>query len=265
MKPKNPSSRRNYASSQASHAARRHAALMSKVAFVGFMSLASCLSAAGVQYQTDLATLTQEDYVPVSITYAEPLEMTAPTPVRLEYSSPARSRFANIPYGELLEEKAKRYELDPTLVIAMAYAESKFKPHVQSPVGAIGLMQVMPETAGDIVNKNKGIRAHCEEHGFPEELKSVNTAQLKQPDYNTEVGVCYARYLSNMYTFPKLMLAAYNAGPDNVRKYGGVPPFAETRDYVKRVTDARKEIEADPDAFGERVLAEKKPLKIALR
>ncbi len=231
----------------------------SKIALVGFMSLVSCLSAAGMQYQTELATIAEAPYTPVSIAYANPLEMTAPVPVRLEYSLPSipvkpRSRFANIPYGELLEQKAHKYELDPTLTVAVAIVESHLNHKAESHVGAKGIMQVTPDTAQKIRSKKGVIRSHCDEYGF-----NVPTNNLEHPDTNTELGSCYLSYLLDRYNgFTKLALAAYNAGPANVDKYKGVPPFTETRNFIQRVNTVRKGL-SDPTSY------EAKQLKIASR
>lgn len=120
----------------------------------------------------------------------------------------------SLPYGDEIEETAARHRLDGLLLAALVEAESSFLPDAVSPVGAVGLTQVMPATAAWLGGKG----------------------DLTDPDSNLELG---ARYLSRLiHRFDgnlELALAAYNAGPTNVLRYGGVPPFRETRSYVRKV------------------------------
>ncbi|MFM8268940.1 MAG: lytic transglycosylase domain-containing protein [Pseudomonadota bacterium] len=115
--------------------------------------------------------------------------------------------------NQRIKDAALRSALDPSLIKAVIQVESNFKSDATSVKGAMGLMQVMPKTA-----EAQGIR---------------------QPYHATEnlMGACdYLRTLINRYRGNlKWALAAYNAGPGNVEKYGGVPPFKETQAYVKKV------------------------------
>jgi cell wall-associated NlpC family hydrolase len=117
------------------------------------------------------------------------------------------------PYAELFQSAGKRYGVDPALLSAVAKAESGYRPGAVSPAGARGLMQLMPATARSL---------------------GVN------PDLPNQAVDGAARLLADhLRTFNgrvDLALAAYNAGPGAVRKYGGVPPYDETRTYVQRVT-----------------------------
>ena len=125
---------------------------------------------------------------------------------------------ATLPYGEHMGRVAQRFGLDPLLIAAIVATESSFRPGAVSPVGAQGLMQIMPETA-------MHLGAHPEE-------------DLLAPDpmRNLELGARYIRQLDRLYGGDlALVLAAYNAGPGNVRKFDGIPPFAETRNYVEKV------------------------------
>lgn len=116
-------------------------------------------------------------------------------------------------YDYFIREAADRYDLDPHLVKAVVEAESNFDSYAVSHRGAKGLMQLMPATAGDLQVKN-----------------SFNARQ------NIEGGCRYLRHLLDMFEGNiKLALAAYNAGPSNVKKYKSIPPFAETRNYVRSV------------------------------
>ncbi len=116
-------------------------------------------------------------------------------------------------YDYFIREAAQRYELDPHLVKAVVEAESNFDSYAVSHRGARGLMQLMPSTAGDMQVKN-----------------SFNARQ------NIEGGCRYLRRMLDMFDNNlHLALAAYNAGPSNVKKYKSIPPFAETKNYVRSV------------------------------
>ncbi len=119
------------------------------------------------------------------------------------------------PYGELIYETAKRYQLNPALIAAIVRAESAFDPMAESHKGARGLMQLMPATA--------------------RRLGSV-ADDLFDPEVNVETGVRYLAELAERYRNDiALILAAYNAGEGTVDRYRGVPPYRETRDYIRRV------------------------------
>jgi len=115
-------------------------------------------------------------------------------------------------YDGLIRRYAKKYGLEAALVKAVIKAESEFDPKAVSCVGAMGLMQLMPATAGDM---------------------KVNDPY--EPSDNIEGGCRYLRSLLDRFRTVDLALAAYNAGPENVRKYNGIPPFKETRGFVNRV------------------------------
>lgn len=118
-----------------------------------------------------------------------------------------------IPYGELIYEKAKKYDVDPALVAAVMEQESRFRPRAKSPVGARGLMQLMPRTGRWMGAKN-----------------------LYDPEQNVDAGVKYIKYLDKRFNGDlKKTIAAYNGGEGNVMRYRGIPPFRETRQYVKKV------------------------------
>lgn len=134
---------------------------------------------------------------------------------------------ANQAYDEIIEEAAAIYELDANLIRAVMQAESAFDPYVVSRAGAEGLMQLMPNLADEM---------------------GVNNAF--DPRDNIMGGVRYLKRLLVSHDGDiDLALASYNAGPGNVQRYGGVPPFRETRDYVrtiKQILAARKR-SADAD------------------
>jgi soluble lytic murein transglycosylase-like protein len=120
---------------------------------------------------------------------------------------------AEVPYGKLIYEKAKKYDVDPSLVAAVIEQESKFRPRAKSQVGARGLMQLMPRTG-----------------------RWMGARDLYDPEQNVDAGVKYIAYLDKRFHGDlKKIVAAYNGGEGNVMRYRGVPPFRETRQYVKKV------------------------------
>jgi soluble lytic murein transglycosylase-like protein len=146
----------------------------------------------------------------------DPEPVVAPTePVR-SVSQSRRRALESRPYAALIETVASKHGVDPALVHAVVEAESNYYPLARSPVGARGLMQVMPATAKDL-----GVRS---------------TRLLFDPQENLEAGVKYLKWLLERFNgdLPSA-LAAYNAGPGNVQKYDGIPPFRETEDYVRKV------------------------------
>lgn len=118
-----------------------------------------------------------------------------------------------LPYGDVISRVATEYRIDGLLLAAVVDAESSFDADVVSPRGAVGLMQLMPTTAADL--------------GFE---------TLHEPGANVRAGARYLSSLIQRYDGDlALALAAYNAGPGNVDRFGGVPPFRETDRYVKKV------------------------------
>jgi hypothetical protein len=124
--------------------------------------------------------------------------------------APARS------FDQLVEQVAGRYQIEPSFVRAVIKAESNYNPRAISPKGALGLMQLMPQTA-----------------------RRFGVANAFSPVQNLEGGVRYLRYLLDLYgkepQQSALSLAAYNAGEGAVGRFGGVPPYWETQQYLRRV------------------------------
>lgn len=150
----------------------------------------------------------------VDSTKLQPREVVA----RVVESSPSpasgpESRFLhNVDVNQVVEQTAKAHEVDPLLVHSVIKAESNYNPSAVSPKGAMGLMQLMPDTA--------------------RRFGAQNTFDVRQ---NIEAGVKYLRYLQDMFGKNQLALAAYNAGEGAVLRYGNVPPYRETENYVYRV------------------------------
>ena len=117
-------------------------------------------------------------------------------------------------YDDLITKAANKFKLDSALIKAVIKAESNFNHRAVSPVGAQGLMQLMPKTASDL-----------------------KVEDCFHPEKNIEGGARYLRYLLNTYKGDlTLALAAYNAGEKAVAKYNyNVPPYRETQNYIKRV------------------------------
>jgi len=120
-------------------------------------------------------------------------------------------------YDTIIHATASRHEVDPALVKAIVQAESAFDPRAVSRSGARGLMQVLPETA----------------------LRFAIT-NLADPRQNLEAGVRYLKHLLGLFDGNVIKaVAAYNAGPNTVRRYRGVPPYRETRGYLAKVMELR--------------------------
>jgi soluble lytic murein transglycosylase-like protein len=142
--------------------------------------------------------------------------------IRTTTKPPTGSRSSR--FDDLIQEHAVQNGLSPDLVRAVIQAESGFNPHAVSPKGAMGLMQLMPATA-----------------------RELGVANPFHPGDNIRGGVTYlARLMQRFKQNVELALAAYNAGPHKVERYGAVPPYRETRDYVKRITAAAPPVVVKP-------------------
>ena len=116
-------------------------------------------------------------------------------------------------FHPIIIQTATRYQIDPALVKAIIMAESGYNSKAISKNGAVGLMQLMPETA-----------------------QELNIEDIFNPKQNIDGGVRYFKQLVDQFNGDiKLALAAYNAGSKTVRQYKGVPPFKETQNYIKKV------------------------------
>ena len=132
-------------------------------------------------------------------------------------------------YEQIVRGHARNYDLDPALLAAVIYQESKFKADARSKSGAIGLMQLLPGTA-------RGIALHTGGTAF-------RVDDLYDPEINVRYGAWYLRHLLQKYGDERTALAAYNAGQDNVdrwRRSGRGIQFPETQAYVDRVEELKK-------------------------
>jgi soluble lytic murein transglycosylase-like protein len=155
---------------------------------------------------TDVATADISSYEP---------DLTPPAPLGSQPALPSASAgpHTTADLNQVVSSASAAYHLDPDLVNSVIHAESGFNVRAVSPKGAQGLMQLMPSTANEL---------------------GVNNAF--DPQENVGGGSHYLRELLERYNFDLIKaLAAYNAGPERVEQYNGVPPFQETRAYVARI------------------------------
>lgn len=154
---------------------------------------------------SQVASFEAEEYVPPPPPPAPPTPAAASAPVAEEPVDPR----------QLVEEAADRHGIHSSFLHAVARAESGYRPDAVSPKGAVGIMQLMPATA------------------------SAYSADPLDPRQNVEAGTRYLADLLIRYKdYPDQLrraLAAYNAGPGAVERFGGVPPYPETRNYVRKV------------------------------
>jgi soluble lytic murein transglycosylase len=129
-------------------------------------------------------------------------------------------------YEQIVIGHARNYDLDPALLAAVIYEESRFDADARSEQGAVGLMQLLPETAEGIATRTGGSR--------------FEVSDLLDPEINVRYGSWYLRHLMRKYGDVRTALAAYNGGQGNVDR--GVQ-FQETRDYVDQVLDTRETYE----------------------
>lgn len=145
-----------------------------------------------------------------------PLKAFAEAPKKLTVvTETVREEFfkKEVPFGSIIYHEAKKNGVRPELVAAVVQAESRFKPTARSGAGAVGLMQLVPRTG-----------------------RWMGARDLTNPVQNIAAGAKYLKYLNDRFDGNETkMIAAYNAGEGNVKRFGGIPPFKETQKYVKKV------------------------------
>lgn len=145
-----------------------------------------------------------------------PLDKVAEAPAKLTVvTEQVREDFfkKEVPFGAVIYREAKKNNIRPELVAAVVQAESRFKPSARSGAGAVGLMQLVPRTG-----------------------RWMGAKDLTNPVQNIAAGTKYLKYLHERFDGNETkMIAAYNAGEGNVKRFGGVPPFKETRKYLSKV------------------------------
>ena len=146
------------------------------------------------------------------------MEIAADSLVRVDPEDtfqPVKAKLLDVPYADLISASALAHGVAPELVASVIAVESNFNPNAVSWRYARGLMQLMPQTAA-----------------------RFGVTKIFDPQQNIEAGTRYLKELLVRYNGDlSLTLAAYNAGPDRVEQYRAVPPYRETRDYVRRVTE----------------------------
>jgi len=148
-----------------------------------------------------------------------PDEVPYPEPAAAEQAADADSDteptdvLESTPYGEIIAAVSEAHGVDPMLVRALIQVESNYRPRARSPKGAMGLMQLMPSTAREYKVRNPF-----------------------DPKANIEAGIKHLKSLIDRFAGKvELGLAAYNAGEGAVKKFNGVPPYRETRNYVSKI------------------------------
>jgi len=153
----------------------------------------------------------EPDPPPAAVALAEAVR-DAVVPLHFEET---RAKIPEGPYGPMIFEAARRHSVNPQVVAALIGAESAGNPRAVSRKGARGLMQLMPATA---------------------ERFGTRKEKLYDPKENLEAGIRYLSWLVEQFPDDlSKVLAAYNAGENAVLRYGGIPPYRETRNYVRRI------------------------------
>ena len=176
----------------------------------GSMARSDTQKNTGAQVGTNVSPMMPRHNAHLQHAYAQPARLLASSEVgRHTFETPDA-------FEALIQKTAAQYNVDPALVTAVVRYESSFNPHATSRVGAAGLMQLMPATA-----------------------RELGVTDVYNPVQNVDGGVRYLKRMLERYDGDvKLALAAYNAGPGNVDRYGGVPPFGETQRYITKILSA---------------------------
>jgi soluble lytic murein transglycosylase-like protein len=163
----------------------------------------------GGQVRCDRALV--DRFEPDEVPYPEPADAAA-EPATAGPSEVLKA----VPYGELIDNLSATYGVDPQLVRAVVQVESGYRSRVRSRKGAVGLMQLLPSTG-----------------------RRYGARNLLDPKTNLEAGIRHLKSLLDRFEL-SLALAAYNSGENAVRRFGGVPPYRETRSYVSKILSLLK-------------------------
>lgn len=212
---------RDHAVRRAFRIASRGAAVLVGIplAFAAFdINSAVNLNIAGVTGSlraTQVVSAPPKRTLPIFTTPSARKQFLAPEPVResltIDMFKEAYFR-EHVPYGDIIFREARKNDLAPELVAAMVHTESDFRNTLVSEKSAQGLMQIVPSTARELGIQNPF-----------------------DPEQNIAAGTKYFRYLLDRFEDEATALAAYNAGEGNVERFGGIPPFRETQNYISRV------------------------------
>jgi hypothetical protein len=168
----------------------------------------------------------------VATTVASAPSQVAEAPRTLvDIAEQVKQRFfqKEVPFGGIIYDEAKKNDLPPELLAAVVHTESQFVPTAHSNRGAVGLMQLVPSTG-----------------------RWLGADNLNDPAQNIQAGAKYLRYLTDRFAGDQQKaIAAYNAGEGNVRRFNGVPPFRETRNYVQKVRAFQQDLGARADGQGD--------------
>jgi soluble lytic murein transglycosylase-like protein len=197
-------------------AARGAAVLVSIPLALAVVDISSATS------KIDLTMLQRAEPAHGLVQRASTLQIFTTDQVKADFLAPARPQglevfkesyfSSHVPFGAIIYREARRNNLPPELVAAMVHTESDFRPRLVSHKSAQGLMQIIPSTAALL--------------GIDDPF---------DPEKNIAAGTKYYRYLLDRFDDEAVALAAYNAGEGNVARFGGIPPFEETRNYISRV------------------------------
>ena len=154
--------------------------------------------------------------LPDEVPHPEPQPEPDPAAPQASEQKPASVNVQSVlqatPYGELISAVSAAHGVDPLLVRALIQVESNYNPRARSSKGAMGLMQLMPQTA-----------------------REYNVRNPYDPQSNVEAGIKKLKSLIDRLGVLELALAAYNAGEGAVQKFNGIPPYSDTRNYVTRI------------------------------
>jgi hypothetical protein len=153
-----------------------------------------------------------EKILPDEVPHPEPKAEEAAATATSDVDTVDPALLQKTPYGEIIAAMSEAHGVNPMLVRALIQVESNYKPRAKSHKGAMGLMQLMPSTA-----------------------RAYNVRNPYDPKANIAAGVKHLKTLLDRWGAVDLALAAYNAGEGAVKKFNGVPPYRETRNYVTRI------------------------------